>query len=144
MLVKNFLFSFASSSFYSSAVHQSLTSDFLRLQSLLTTACDPDLIDLIHDYGNAYFNNILGDHSFDSLKPNYMSTQDEREQYIRKKYIERIHLQPFEINNKSTFTQEQLNQMLYENVETFDCLKTLHLIMLGANPNYSQKMFCSC
>jgi hypothetical protein len=31
--------------------------------------------------------------------------------------------------------------MLYENVETSDCLKTLHLIMLGANPNYSQKMF---
>lgn len=31
--------------------------------------------------------------------------------------------------------------MLYENVETTDCGKTLHLILLGANPNYSQKMF---
>ena len=31
--------------------------------------------------------------------------------------------------------------MLYENVETSNCGKTLHLIMLGANPNYSQKMF---
>jgi len=31
--------------------------------------------------------------------------------------------------------------MLYENVETSDCGKTLHLIMLGADPNYSQKMF---
>jgi hypothetical protein len=31
--------------------------------------------------------------------------------------------------------------MLYENVETSDCGKTLHLIMLGADPNFSQKMF---
>ncbi len=135
------LFSFILFSDYFSAVHQQLTSDFLHLQSLLTTACDPDLIDLLHDYGNEYSNNLLGDHSFDQFKPNYTSTHDQREQYIRKKYIEKIHLQPLEINTKSIFTQEQLNEMLYENVETSDCMKTLHLIMLGANPNYSQKMF---
>ncbi len=122
-------------------VHQQLTSGFLHLQSLLTPTCDPDLIDLLHDYGNEYSNNFLGDHLFDQLKPNYMSTQDEREQYIRKKYIEKLHVQPLEINNKSNFTKEQLNEILYENVETSDCMKTLHLIILGANPNYSQKMF---
>jgi hypothetical protein len=70
-----------------------------------------------------------------------MATQFEREQYIRKKYLDKLYLQPLQINNKTTFTQEQLNEMLYENVETPDCGKTLHLIMLGANPNYSQKMF---
>jgi hypothetical protein len=31
--------------------------------------------------------------------------------------------------------------MLYENVETSDCKKTLHLIILGANVNYSEKRF---
>jgi hypothetical protein len=31
--------------------------------------------------------------------------------------------------------------MLYENVETADYKKTLYLIILGANPNYSEKMF---
>ena len=31
--------------------------------------------------------------------------------------------------------------MLYENVETPDCQKTLHLLILGADANYSEKMF---
>jgi hypothetical protein len=53
----------------------------------------------------------------------------------------KIYLQPLQINNKNNFTQDQLNEMLYENVETSDCGKTLHLIMLGANTNYSHKMF---
>ncbi len=128
--------------FYSfSAVHQLLTTNFLRLQSLITTACDPDLIDLLHDYGNQYSNHLLENNSLGILKPNYSSTEIEREQYIRKKYLDKIYLQPLQINQKNTFTQEQLNEMLYENVETSDCGKTLHLIMLGANPNYSQKMF---
>jgi hypothetical protein len=124
-----------------SAVHRLLTSDFLRLQSLITTECDSDLIDLLHDYGNQYSNSLLESSSLGILKPTYMATQFEREQYIRKKYLDKLYLQPLQINNKTTFTQEQLNEMLYENVETPDCGKTLHLIMLGANPNYSQKMF---
>ncbi|CAF3403123.1 unnamed protein product [Rotaria sp. Silwood1] len=123
------------------AIHQLLTSDFLRLQSLITTSCDSDLIDLLHDYGNEYSNKLLENNSLGILKPNNASTQIEREQYIRKKYLDKIYLQPLEINNKTNFTQEQLNEMLYENVETSDCRKTIHLIMLGANPNYSQKMF---
>ncbi|CAF2731513.1 unnamed protein product [Rotaria sp. Silwood2] len=124
------------------AVHDLLTSDFLRLQSLTTTtSCDSDLIDLLYDYGNQYSNKLLENSSLGILKPNYTSTQIEREQYIRKKYLDKLYLQPLEINNKNTFTQEQLNEMLYENVETSDCGKTVHLIMLGANPNYSQKMF---
>ncbi|CAF0775359.1 unnamed protein product [Rotaria sordida] len=123
------------------AIHDLLTSDFLRLQSLITTSCDSDLIDLLHDYGNRYSNKLLENNSLGILKPNSISTQIEREQYIRKKYLDKLYLQPLEINNKNIFTQEQLNEMLYENVETSNCGKTLHLIMLGANPNYSQKMF---
>lgn len=126
--------------FYS-AIHQLITSDFLRLQSLLSPACDPDLIDLLNEYGNSYTNNLLESNSLGILKPNYNSTSFEREQYIRKKYIEKLYLQPIQINNKIIDTQDQLNEMLYDNVETSDCGKTLHLIMLGANPNYSQKMF---
>jgi hypothetical protein len=125
---------FSSSS--STAVHQILTSEFLHLQSLLTISCDPDLIDLLHDYGNEYSNKLLGDDLFENFKPNYYSTQIEREQYIKKKYLEKIHLA-----KQNNYSQEQLNQLLYENVETNNYGKTLHLIMLGANTNYSQKMF---
>jgi hypothetical protein len=80
---------------------------------------------------------------FGISKPTYSSSQLEREQYIRKKYIDKIYLQAW-TNSKTTghqLTQDELDQMLYENVETSDCGKTLHFIMLGANPNYSQKMF---
>ena len=111
------------------------------MQSLITTACDPDLIELLRDYGNRYSNSLLENNSLGILKPSYTSTQYEREQYIRKKYLNKIYLQPLQINNKNTLTQEQLNELLYENVETSDIGKTLHLIMLGADANYSQKMF---
>ncbi|CAF3289073.1 unnamed protein product [Rotaria socialis] len=122
------------------AIHRFLTSDFLRLQSLTTTSCDPDLIDLLHDYGNEYSNKLLENHSLGILKPTYTSTQLEREQYIRKKYLDKMYLQPLQFN-RINLTQEQLDVLLYENVETLDCGKTLHLLMLGANPNFSQKMF---
>lgn len=122
-------------------VHGLLTSDFLRLQSITTTSCDPDLIDLLRDYGNEYANKLLENTCLGILKPNSTSTKVEREQYIKKKYVDKAFLQPLCINNKTNFTQDQLNEILYENVETSDCGKTLHLLMLGANPNYSQKMF---
>ncbi|CAF1367503.1 unnamed protein product [Adineta steineri] len=120
-------------------VHRLLTSDFLRLQSLLTTACDPYLIDLLCDYGNEFSNSLLENETSQFSKPNDNSSEFEREQYIRKKYIEKIYLR----SNQSNYyyTQYDLNKMLYENVETTDCGKTLHLIMLGADPNYSEKMF---
>ncbi|CAF4855100.1 unnamed protein product, partial [Rotaria socialis] len=51
-----------------------------------------------------------------------------------------MYLQPLQFN-RINLTQEQLDALLYENVETLDCGKTLHLLMLGANPNFSQKMF---
>ncbi|CAF5204648.1 unnamed protein product, partial [Rotaria magnacalcarata] len=123
-------------------IHRLLTSDFLRLQSLTTTSCDPDLIDLLHDYGNEYSNKLLENHSLGILKPTYASTQIEREQYIRKKYLDKMYIQPLQFNKKN-LTQEQLDVLLYENVETSDCGKTLHLLMLGANPNFSQKMFAA-
>lgn len=111
------------------------------MQSLITTSCDPDLIDLIHDYGNEYANKLLENNCLGILKPNETSTKIEREQYIRKKYLDKAYLQPLQIHNKTTFTQDELNEILYESVETSDCGKTLHLIILGANTNFSQKMF---
>ncbi|CAF3565081.1 unnamed protein product [Rotaria sordida] len=122
------------------AIHHRLTSNFLRLQSLMTNTCDSDLIDLLHDYGNQFTNSLLENNSSKNSKPNINSTEFERKQYIRKKYIEKIYLQPYQ-SNHYTYTQDQLNKMLYENVETTDYKKTLHLIMLGADPNYSEKNF---
>jgi hypothetical protein len=117
-------------------VHRFLTSDFLRLQSLLTTACDHDLIDLLHDYGNQFANSLLENDSSKLSKPNDNSSESERVEYIRKKYIEKIYLR-----SNHVYNQDELNKMLYENVETADYKKTLYLIILGANPNYSEKMF---
>ena len=74
-----------------------------------------------------------------NLKPPKNSSILEREEYIRNKYIRKNYLQPYHDNQ--TYTQEQFNKMLYENVETSDCKKTLHLLMLGADPNYSEKRF---
>ena len=108
----------------------------------MTTSCDPDLIELLHDYGNAYSNRLLETNCAGAVKPTYNSSLNEREQYIKKKYVERLFLQTLpgsKTANKPT--QAELDQILYENVETADCGKTLHLIMLGANPNYAQKMF---
>jgi hypothetical protein len=118
------------------AVHRRLTSEFLHLQSLLSPTCDHYLIDLLHDYGNEFVNNLLENDLSKSIKPNEHSTEFEREQYIRKKYLEKVFRQ-----TQENYTQEELNQMLYENVETSDYTKTLYLIVLGANPNYSEKMF---
>jgi hypothetical protein len=117
-------------------VHRFLTSDFLRLQSLLTTACDHDLIDLLYDYGNQFANSLLENDSSKISKPNDNSSESERVEYIRKKYIEKIYLR-----SNHVYNQDELNKMLYENVETADYKKTLYLIILGANPNYSEKMF---
>jgi len=117
-------------------VHRFLTSDFLRLQSLLTTACDHDLIDLLYDYGNQFANSLLENDSSKLSKPNDNSSESERVEYIRKKYIEKIYLR-----SNHVYNQDELNKMLYENVETADYKKTLYLIILGANPNYSEKMF---
>jgi len=119
-------------------IHEKLTSDFLTIQSLLAKDCDPDLIDLLHEFGNEYSNRLLEKNLHDSIKPNSSSTDEQREQYIRKKYLEKIFLEQLEQQNP---TQFELNQMLYESVETTDCIKTLHLLMLGADANYSQKMF---
>ncbi len=118
------------------AIHRRLTSDFLHLQSLLSTTCDHYLIDLLHDYGNEFVNNLLENDIAKTSKPNDDSSELEREEYIRKKYIEKSYLQ-----SDYDYTQEELNKMLYENVETSDYEKTLHLILLGANPNYAEKMF---
>jgi hypothetical protein len=118
------------------AVHRRLTSHFLRLQSLLLTTCDHYLIDLLHDYGNKLMNYFLENDLSKTYKPNDNSSESEREEYIRKKYIEKCYLQL-----KPDYTQDELNKMLYENVETSDYKKTLYLIVLGANPNYSEKMF---
>jgi hypothetical protein len=117
-------------------VHRFLTSDFLRLQSLLTTACDHDLIDLLYDYGNQFANSLLENDSSKLSKPNDNSSESERVEYIKKKYIEKIYLR-----SNHVYNQDELNKMLYENVETADYKKTLYLIILGANPNYSEKMF---
>ena len=124
------------------AVHRSLTSDSLHLLSFTASTCDADLIELLRDYGNQHSNRLLENHSLGLLKPTSNSSHVEREQYIRKKYVDKLYLQPLFLNKTNKcLSQEQLNQMLYENVETSDCGKTLHLLMLGANPNYSQKMF---
>lgn len=124
------------------AVHQRLTSDFLRIQSLIATSCDPDLIDLLREFGNEYSNDLLEAKLSDGIKPTYESSLDDREQYIRKKYLEKSFLRPL-LHPKShqPLNQDELNRNLYENVETADWKKTLHLLMLGANPNYSEKMF---
>ncbi len=103
---------------------------------MLSPTCDHYLIDLLHDYGNEFVNNLLENDLSKSIKPNEHSTEFEREQYIRKKYLEKVYRQ-----TQENYTQEELNQMLYENVETSDYTKTLYLIVLGANPNYSEKMF---
>ena len=124
---------------FDAAIHQRLTSDFLRLQSLITTKCDIYLIDLLHDYGNKFSNSLLEYNPSKLPKPNSNSSTLEREKYIRKKYIEKFFLRPYQFN--LTYTQSQLDKMLYENVETSDYKKTLHLIMLGANVNYMEKMF---
>jgi hypothetical protein len=121
------------------AIHSRLTWNFLHLQSLMTTACDSDLIDLLHDYGNQFSNTLLEDNLSKNDKPNADSSEFEREEYIRNKYLEKLYLRSHQLKNP--YTQEQLNKMLYENVETSNYKKTLHLIMLGANPNYSEKMF---
>ncbi len=120
----------------SKAVHRRLTSDFLYLQSLLSPACDHYLIDLLHDYGNQLANSLLENDQSKLVKPNDQSSQSDREEYIRQKYIEKSYL-----SSNSDYTQEKLNQMLYENVETSNYEKTLYLIILGANPNYSEKKF---
>ena len=73
------------------------------------------------------------------MKPTEQSNDLERQQYIRKKYIERIYLQSY--YRHRTLSEDELNRMLYENVETDDYGKTIHLLMLGANANYSDKMF---
>ena len=103
---------------------------------MLNTKCDHYLIDLLHDYGNKYVNNFLENDQAKLQKPNGRSSDVEREEYIRKKYVEKIYLQEHE-----NYSIDQLNQMLYENVETSNYLKTLYLLVLGANPNYSEKMF---
>lgn len=122
-----------------SVVHRSLTSQFLRLQSLLITDCDPDLVELLREYGNEFSNRLLEQQIPPTMvKPTYQSSQFEREQYITKKYVNREFLSRSQYSNKS---QEELNEILYENVETSNCAKTLHLLMLGANPNYSPKTF---
>ena len=122
-----------------SAVHRRITSDFLRLQSLFTIACDPHMIELLYEYGNEFSNNLLENPSCSHSKATSQSNDLEREQYIRKKYIEKIYLQP--CHRTRTTTPDELNSMLYENIETADYGKTLHLLMLGANPNYTEKMF---
>ncbi|CAF0890451.1 unnamed protein product [Rotaria sp. Silwood1] len=122
------------------AIHHRLTSNCLRLQSLMTNTCDSDLIDLLHDYGNQFANSLLENNSSKNSKPNINSTEFERKQYIRKKYIEKIYLRPYQ-SNQQIYTKDQLNKMLYENVETTDYKKTLHLLMLGADSNYTEKNF---
>ena len=97
------------------------------------------MIDLLHDYGNQFSNSLLEYNCSTISKPNENSSEFERKQYITKKYIEKCYLQSYQSNHNCT--QEQLNKMLYENVETSDYKKTLHLIMLGADPNYSEKSF---
>ncbi|CAF1123407.1 unnamed protein product [Adineta ricciae] len=121
------------------AIHRLITSDFLRLQSLLTIACDPHLIELLVEFGNQFSNNLLENDSSLLVKPTEQSNDLERQQYIRKKYIEKIYLQSY--YRHRTLSQDELNRMLYENVETTDYGKTIHLFMLGANANYSDKMF---
>lgn len=118
------------------AIHHRLTSHFLHLHSLLNSKCDHYLIDLLHDYGNNYLNNFLENDQAKLHKPNGQSSDIEREEYIRQKYLDKIYLQEHEM-----YTSDELNRMLYENVETSDYLKTLSLLVLGANPNYSEKMF---
>ncbi|CAM4954510.1 unnamed protein product [Rotaria socialis] len=124
------------------AIHHRLTSKFLLLQSLISTTCDWDLIDLINDYGNRYSNSLLEYGCSKDSKPNNDSSEFERKQYIRKKYIEKVFLKPYDLN-RDAYTQDQLNKMLYENVETADYKITLHLIMLGADTNYSEKNFAT-
>ena len=118
------------------AIHRRLTSHFLHLHSFLNNKCDHYLIDLLHDYGNKYLNNFLENDQAKIHKPNAQSSDIEREEYIRQKYLDKVYLQEHEI-----YTPDELNRMLYENVETSDYLKTVSLLILGANPNYSEKMF---
>lgn len=115
-------------------------NSFIHLQSLIRTTCDWDLIDLINDHGNKYANSLLEFNISKSTKPNSNSSEFERKQYIRKKYIEKAFLKPFD-NNHSVYSQDQLNKMLYENVETDNYRNTIHLIMLGADSNYLEKNF---
>ena len=120
-----------------SEVHRRLTSDFLQLQPLTAIASDVDLVDLFHYYGNQYANSLLENEQAAQLKPNENSPRQERDDYIRRKYRIKCYAQ-FSTPN---LTQNQLNQMLYENVETSDYKTTLRLIMQGADANYSEKMF---
>ena len=120
-----------------SDAHRRLTSDFLQLQPLTAIAYDVDLVDLFHYYGNRYANSLLENEQSAQLKPNEKSSQREREDYIRRKYRINCYAQLSTPN----LTQNQLNQMLYENVETSDYKTTLRLIMQGADANYVEKMF---
>lgn len=122
-------------------IHRQLTSNFLHLESLKIATCDSDIIDLLHDYGNRLSNSLLENDASKKSKPTPNSSETERQEYIRKKYIEKEYLRPYRSKDQHTWSKDELNKLLYENIETADYKKTIHLIILGADPNYSEKNF---
>lgn len=114
-----------------------MTSDFLYLQSLKIIAEDFDWVELFRDLGNHFTNSLLENSAAHSIKPTEKSSFEERSIYIQKKYLEKCFV-PW---SKSTLNVEKLNQQLYQTVQTPDCPTTLRLLIQGADPNYSEKVF---
>lgn len=120
-----------------SAIHDRTTSTFLHLQPLPTLCTDSDFVELFHDYGNQFANSLLEDRLPREKKLRENSSEQEREEFIQKKYCEKA----FVFQAKRRVSANDLNRMLFENVETQHCGTTLELIIQGADPKYSEKIF---
>ena len=119
------------------AVHRQLTSEFLHLQTLRIIAEDSDWVELFRDLGNHFSNSLLENSNAKSIKPKETSSAEDRSVYIEKKYVKKCFV-PW---SNTTLNIEHLNQQLYATVETPDFPTTLRLLIQGADPNYSQKVF---
>uniref|UniRef100_A0A0B8RV23 Arf-GAP with coiled-coil, ANK repeat and PH domain-containing protein n=1 Tax=Philothamnus irregularis TaxID=1899461 RepID=A0A0B8RV23_9SAUR len=92
-----------------SGIHRSLGVHFSKVRSLTLDSWEPELLKLMCELGNSVINRVYeaNREKMGAKKPHPGSQRQEKEEYIRAKYVNRRFVSPADPGGKSTLTPSQ-------------------------------------
>lgn len=118
-----------------SGIHRSLGVHISKVRSITLDAWDPDLLEVLKQIGNNRFNEFYEANSNQDIpKPKPSSSRDDKDNYIRAKYVGKLFVNKQAIDPHATTAS--LGQSLWDAVLNNDILTILKLLAMNVDVNW--------
>ncbi|XP_060744254.1 BAR_ACAPs and ArfGap_ACAP domain-containing protein [Tachysurus vachellii] len=120
-----------------SGIHRSLGVHLSKVRSLTLDSWDPEQIKLLCVLGNDVINGIYECHLSEMEKPNSDSARQQKEVYIRKKYVERKFVQGCDPHLTEETVQQWAGRRLYDAALCGDIVSMALALAQGGDVNWT-------